>query len=110
MNYNEKAFDAAVEITASALEETEVELTAEGGARVGAFVAGLYRELDALMAGGKPGTFEVYKDQAGEHRFRLRACNGETVAESEGYSSLSACLKGVESVRRAAPGAETKQI
>ncbi|MCC6275972.1 MAG: YegP family protein [Leptospiraceae bacterium] len=47
--------------------------------------------------------FEVYKDKAGEYRFRLKAANGETIAVGEGYSSKSACLNGVESVKKNAP-------
>ena len=29
------------------------------------------------------GTFEIYKDQRGEYRFRLKARNGEIVASGE---------------------------
>ena len=44
--------------------------------------------------------FEVYKDQKGEFRFRLKAKNGQIIATGEGYSKLDSCLKGVESVRK----------
>lgn len=50
--------------------------------------------------------YEVYKDKAGEYRFRLRARNGKIVASSEGYTTHRACLDGVESVRRNAGDAE----
>ena len=50
--------------------------------------------------------FEVYADDAGKIRFRLKAKNGEIIAVSQGYKSLAACLKGVESVRANAPEAE----
>ena len=33
------------------------------------------------------GKFEVYVDNAGEHRFRLKAGNGEIILSSEGYSA-----------------------
>ena len=46
------------------------------------------------------GTFEVYKDKAGEHRFRLKAGNGEVILTSEGYKEKSGCANGIESVRR----------
>lgn len=46
------------------------------------------------------GKFEVYKDKAGEHRFRLKAGNGETILTSEGYSEKAGCANGIESVRR----------
>jgi len=45
------------------------------------------------------GKFEVYKDKAGEFRFRLKAGNGETVLTSEGYTSKSSAMNGVESVK-----------
>ncbi|MBQ2976037.1 MAG: YegP family protein [Clostridia bacterium] len=44
--------------------------------------------------------FEVYMDNAGEYRFRLKAKNGQNIAASEGYSALKSCLNGVESVRK----------
>lgn len=46
------------------------------------------------------GRFELYKDKAGEFRFRLKAGNGETVLASEGYSSKSSATNGVESVKK----------
>ena len=49
--------------------------------------------------------FEVYKDKAGEFRFRLKARNGEIIAVSEGYKAKDSCLNGIESVRRNAPDA-----
>lgn len=52
------------------------------------------------------GTFELYTDASGEYRFRLKAGNGEVIAISEGYSSKSGALSGIESVRRNAPDAE----
>ena len=50
--------------------------------------------------------FELYTDKAGEYRFRLKAGNGEVIAISEGYSSKSAALNGIDSVRRNAADAE----
>ncbi|MEU4016871.1 MULTISPECIES: YegP family protein [unclassified Microbacterium] len=52
------------------------------------------------------GTFELYTDKSGEYRFRLKAGNGEVIAISEGYSSKSAALNGIDSVRRNAADAE----
>ena len=54
--------------------------------------------------------FEVYKDNRDEYRFRLKAANGEIIASSEGYSSKSACLNGIESVKKNASDAEIKEI
>lgn len=47
--------------------------------------------------------FEIYQDKAGEHRFRLKAGNGEIILSSEGYSSRSACDNGIASVKKNAP-------
>lgn len=46
------------------------------------------------------GKFEVYKDKAGKHRFRLKARNGEIVLASQGYASKAGCLNGVNSVQK----------
>lgn len=50
--------------------------------------------------------FEVYLDKKGESRFRLKAKNGEIIAVSEGYSSKTSCLNGIESVRKNVVDAE----
>jgi uncharacterized protein YegP (UPF0339 family) len=50
--------------------------------------------------------FEVYKDKAGELRFRLKARNGEIIATSEGYKTRRGCLNGIDSVRRNAVDAK----
>ncbi len=51
--------------------------------------------------------FEVYADKAGEFRFRLKATNGQVIATSEGYSSKSGCMNGIESVKKNAVDSET---
>lgn len=50
--------------------------------------------------------FEVYKDKAGEFRFRLNATNGQIIAVGEGYKALASCINGIESVKKNAPDAE----
>jgi uncharacterized protein YegP (UPF0339 family) len=56
------------------------------------------------------GTFEVYKDKAGEFRWRLKAGNGQNIASSgEGYSEKRGCLAGIESVKRNAPNAKIEE-
>jgi uncharacterized protein YegP (UPF0339 family) len=59
------------------------------------------------MATGK---FEVYTDKAGEYRFKLKAPNGEVIAVSEGYSSKTSCMNGIESVRKNAPNAKIVEL
>lgn len=50
--------------------------------------------------------FEVYRDRAGQFRFRLKARNGEIIAVSESYTAKAGCLNGIESVRKNALDAE----
>ncbi len=46
------------------------------------------------------GKFELYKDKAGEFRFRLKAGNGQTILASEGYKARASAMNGIESVRK----------
>jgi hypothetical protein len=46
------------------------------------------------------GKFEVYSDNSGKFRFRLKASNGEVIASGQGYNSKESCLKGIESVKK----------
>lgn len=45
------------------------------------------------------GKFEIYKDKAGEYRFRLKAGNGQAILASEGYAAKSGCTNGIDSVK-----------
>ncbi|WP_035201261.1 YegP family protein [Agrobacterium tumefaciens] len=49
--------------------------------------------------------FEVYKDKAGEFRFRFRASNGEVMFGSEGYKAKASALSAIESIKKNSPGA-----
>jgi uncharacterized protein len=46
------------------------------------------------------GKFELYKDKAGEFRFRLNASNGQAILASEGYKGKDSAKKGIESVKK----------
>ncbi|MFG1461559.1 DUF1508 domain-containing protein [Xanthobacter sp. DSM 24535] len=50
--------------------------------------------------------FEVYKDKAGEFRFRYKASNGEVMFSSEGYKAKASALAAIESIKKNA--AESK--
>ena len=54
--------------------------------------------------------FEVYKDKAGEFRFRLKATNGQIIAVGEGYKALASCLNGIESIKKNAPDAPIVKV
>lgn len=45
------------------------------------------------------GKFVVKKRSNGEFQFNLKASNGQVILSSEGYSSKSGCLNGIESVK-----------
>lgn len=51
--------------------------------------------------------FEVYKDKAGQFRFRFRASNGEVMFSSEGYAAKASALSAIESIKKNAPEAKT---
>jgi uncharacterized protein YegP (UPF0339 family) len=52
--------------------------------------------------------FELYRDRAGEYRFRLKARNGKIVGISESYATKTGALNGIESVKTNAAQAETE--
>ena len=56
-------------------------------------------------------TFEVYADEDGQYRWRLRHDNGNIIADSgEGYASVQKCRQGLKSVQDNAPGAEVVEV
>ena len=52
--------------------------------------------------------FELYRDRAGQYRFRLKARNGKIIGVSEGYTGKAGCLGGIDSVKSNAPQAQTE--
>ena len=64
--------------------------------------------VDPVVSATHP-KFEMYKDKAGEFRFRLKARNGEIIATSEGYKAKDGCKNGIDSTRtNAADGSVEK--
>lgn len=53
--------------------------------------------------------FEIYKDNAGECRFRLKATNGQIIATSEGYKTMESCKNGIASVKKNAVEAKVEE-
>lgn len=47
-----------------------------------------------------PGQFELYKDQGGNFRFRLKATNGQIILASQGYKTKVSAKNGIASVQR----------
>jgi uncharacterized protein YegP (UPF0339 family) len=55
-------------------------------------------------------TFELYEDNAGQYRWRLRHENGNIIADSgEGYASKQKAKQGIESVKQNAPEASVEE-
>lgn len=51
--------------------------------------------------------FEIFRDEAGLFRFRLKARNGEVIAVSESYKAKASAIKGITSVKKNAPASKT---
>ena len=47
---------------------------------------------------------EVFKDKAGEWRFRVKAKNGRVIAQSEGYKRVEGAEKGISALEEALSG------
>lgn len=45
---------------------------------------------------------EIYRDKAGEYRWRLKAANHQVVASGEGYKTRAGALRGFAALQRAA--------
>ena len=53
--------------------------------------------------------FQLFRDKAGQFRFRLKARNGKIIAVSDVYQTKSGCENGIGSVRKNAPDAEIEE-
>ncbi|MGS2809222.1 MULTISPECIES: YegP family protein [Nocardia] len=51
------------------------------------------------------GKFEIFADASSKFRWRLKAGNGEIIAQSQAYESKDAAKKGIASVQSNAAGA-----
>ena len=56
------------------------------------------------------GKFVITVRKNGEFQFNLKATNGQIILTSEGYTTKTACLNGVESVKKNAPIAERFEV
>ena len=54
--------------------------------------------------------FEVYKDNAGEYRWRFIAANGRIIAtSSEGYKAKADCQHGIDLIKGEAQAARVEE-
>lgn len=68
--------------------------------RKNAPAAAVENQTEADYKKEKNPKFEIYKDKAGEFRFRLKATNGQIIAVGEGYKAMAGCMNGIESVKK----------
>ncbi len=54
--------------------------------------------------------FELYKDKAGEFRFRYKASNGEIMFGSEGYAAKTSAVDAIESIKKNVAGATVDDL
>jgi len=54
--------------------------------------------------------WEVYKDRAGEYRWRLVAANGEIVAASEGYKNKKDAIETINIIKEFARRADVEEV
>lgn len=54
--------------------------------------------------------FEIYKDKAGEFRFRIRATNGNILASSEGYKAKASAQGAIDRIKADAAGAAVEDL
>lgn len=51
--------------------------------------------------------FTIYKDAAGEFRFRIIATNGNILASSQGYKQKASAVNAIERIKSDAADAKT---
>ena len=54
--------------------------------------------------------FEIFKDKAGEFRFRIRATNGNILVASEGYTDKRSAQGAIDRIKTDAAAAETLDL
>jgi len=73
-------------------------------------VIDISRDEEAPDEGGSDATFEIFRDTADEHRWRLRHDNGNVIADGgQGYASKQKAKQGLNSVKSNAPGAAVEE-
>ncbi|OYR77228.1 hypothetical protein DJ71_17870 [Halorubrum sp. E3] len=76
----------------------------------GAHVIDAARDEEAPDDGGSNATFELFRDKADDHRWRLRHDNGNIIADGgQGYASKQKAKQGLNSVKSNAPGAAVEE-
>jgi uncharacterized protein YegP (UPF0339 family) len=69
-----------------------------------------FKRILGIRVSSNVGSFEVFKDDAGEWRWNLKASNNEIIATSEGYKAKQSCIKGIVSVQKYAKKAKVDEL
>lgn len=72
-----------------------------------AWAPGTWARVETTVEPAAPaeGTFQVYEDNAGKYRYRLKTANGEVIASGQAYASRKGARAGAAAVQRAAKDA-----
>ena len=109
VKFNLKHTNGQVIATSEVYSTKDACLNGVASVRKNAPVAGVEDQTVEGFETVKNPKFEMYKDKAGEFRFRLKAGNGQIIAVSEGYTTKASCENGVSSVQKNAPEAEIEE-
>jgi len=104
--FNLKAKNGEIIATSEIYNSKDACLNGIDSVKRNAPVAPIEDQTVANYAVQKNPKFEVYKDKAGEFRFRLKATNGQIIAVGESYKAMSGCLNGIDSIKRNAVDSE----
>ena len=99
IKFDLKAANGEVIATSEVYKSKAACLNGINSVKTNASVAALEDQTKDDFEKCKNPKFEMYLDKVGEHRFRLKAKNGQIIATSEGYKARKSCLNGIESVR-----------
>ena len=105
VKFNLKAGNGEVIATSQVYKDEECCRKGIASVKRNAPVAGIEDQTVEGYTHIKHPKFEVYKDAAGEYRFRLKATNGQVIATGEGYKAMAGCKNGIASIKRNAPDA-----
>lgn len=100
IKFNLKAGNGEIIATSEVYNSMEACKNGVASVQKNAPVAAVENQTVEGYAVEKHPKFEVYKDKAGEFRFRLKATNGQVIAVGEGYKALAGCMNGIESVKK----------
>lgn len=105
VKFNLKAGNGEIIATSQVYKDEEYCRKGIASVQRNAPVAGIEDQTVEGYARVKHPKFEIYKDAAGEFRFRLKATNGQIIATGEGYKAMSGCKNGIASIVKNAPEA-----